>query len=197
MSLPPSSSCSSDQTNRSTAFLLPGTGYTAQAPLLYWAAEALNEAGYSVVVISWEGDPTATSDPDGYVARHIETAVEEHGTPTLIIGKSFGTLALPYAVASDIAGIWLTPVLTHDLINDALQNASSQHLAIGGTADPMWEPAGDLVTQAGCVAIPDADHSLLIPGAPWRTNFSLHEMILHQVNDHLDRLLTKKQPCEE
>ncbi len=132
------------------------------------------------------------TDSEGYVARHIETAIDEHGTPTLIIGKSFGTLALQYAVESGIAGVWLTPVLTHDLINDALQNASSQHLAIGGTADPMWEPADDLVTHAWCVSIPDADHSLLIPGAPWKTNFSLHEKILNRINDHLDRLLTEK-----
>ena len=192
MSLPPSRSCSSDQANKGTAFLLPGTGYTAQAPLLYWAAEALNDAGYSVVTIEWEGDPTTTSDPDDYVARHIESAVNKHGTPMLIIGKSFGTLALQYAVKSNIAGVWLTPVLTHPPIKDALQNASSQHLAIGGTADPMWGPVDDLVTQAWCASIPDADHSLLISGAPWRTNFFLHEKVLNRINDHLDYLLTEQ-----
>lgn len=60
--------------------------------------------------------------------------------PKAVIGKSFGSFALPHFIDRDVRAVWLTPILTDPGIVDAARSASGRHLVVGGTADPSWRP---------------------------------------------------------
>lgn len=102
-----------------TAVLLPGRGYTAQAPLLHWSGLILAEAGWNVHAVAWTD--AAADDPAAFGRRAWAdvTALLE-GVPDLVVAKSLGTFAAPLAIAAGIPGVWLTPLVHHDVVAQAL-----------------------------------------------------------------------------
>ncbi|RLQ86489.1 hypothetical protein [Mycetocola zhadangensis] len=173
--------------NSPVAVLLPGTGYTIHAPLLYWSGKLLAERGWHVQGVEWEVD--AAAGPVSFVEEAVTAAFEDApGTSRrLIVAKSFGCFALPWAQREGVAGIWLTPVLTSDDVTAALRNASSSHLAIGGNADEMWLPDAVAGTRARVVNVIDADHSLTVKN-DWRASLSAQSRVFDAVSTHLDEL---------
>lgn len=171
--------------DRALALLLPGGGYTAQAPLLYWAGVVLAEAGWSVFAAEWGAE---AREPSGSPRELVERSLDEleHSLPSppgLIVGKSLGSFALPRAVAVGTAGVWLTPILTDPDVAAALTAASSDHLAIGGTADPTWRP--DLVgdASAALVSVEHADHSLTIEDE-WEASYAAQRDVFSRIAAH-------------
>ncbi|WP_423920530.1 hypothetical protein ACPEEZ_14430 [Frigoribacterium sp. 2-23] len=187
------------QAARPVAVLLPGTGYTVQAPLLSWCGRLLAERGWHVEPVSWTipADLDQAPDPDQAVAQQrefVEHALEAAfasappASRRLVVAKSFGSWALPWAVAHDVPGVWLTPVLVEPGIRDALSRASSAHLALGGGADPLWRP--DLLTapEARVETIPEADHALALPRSGWRDSYEVQRRAFELVDAHVARL---------
>jgi hypothetical protein len=166
-------------------FLLPGVNHSAQGALLYWTGELFAEAGWKVVAFEWDHNAIATMDSSTYLQQEIAVAIVEHGVPNVIVGKSFGTKFLPHAVDSDVLGVWLTPVLNDPNVLRALRGASPSHLAIGGAADPTWQPALGLATRAKLMSIPDADHFLSVPGSGWQANYALHQKVFLRIQEHI------------
>lgn len=146
------------------AVLIPGIGYTAQAPLLWYAGEVLRRAGFEVHAISWQVPPDLSRDERGeWVREQVEAALDDR--TALLVGKSLGTLAAPLAAERDLPAIWLTPLLAHPDVDDALDRATARFLLVGGTADPAWDgPAARRLTS-DVLEIEDADHGLLVPGS--------------------------------
>lgn len=171
------------------AVLLPGAGYTVQAPLLYWCATLLAERGWHVRAVGWTVDEAARAHPLKFVERAVAEAFAAGPATTrrLVVAKSFGTFALPWARWAGIAGIWLTPVLTEEPVRQALAEATPADLAIGGDRDPFWQPATVAATGARLVTEPGADHALTLPG-DWRASMRLQERVLATIADHLDAL---------
>jgi hypothetical protein len=170
------------------ALVLPGAGYTAQAPLLYWPIRALAQAGCDVWTIDWHADidDAARRDMRGFVEAALARAEKAlPAAPRAIIAKSLGTFALPYFAGQDVNAVWLTPILTDPEVAAALALASGRHLAIGGSADPAWRP--DLVgsTSAQLVTVDDADHGLERDAAHWRESAETQLSILDRVITHL------------
>ncbi|MFD7022276.1 hypothetical protein [Promicromonospora sukumoe] len=154
--------------------VLPGSGYTAQGPLLWYPASALRAAGWTVRTFVWDGTPgwDEARDVYGQVLRDVRMP---DGGRHLVVAKSLGTFALPVAVELGLPGAWLTPVLAGDAsgpVRDALLAGSAPALIAGGTADRLWD--GDLAASSGAevLEVDDGDHSLEV--GDWRRS---HEIV--------------------
>lgn len=162
------------------AVVLPGgSGYTVDHPLLWWTCQVLAENGWRVVAVRWEIDDAARADAVGFVGRAAQQALDLAGDAdrTLVVGKSFGTLALPWASERGWPGVWLTPVLSSLEVADGLGEDHPPALLVGGSADEMWDANIARVPGVEVLEIDDADHILYTTGS-WRRSF-----------DHLGRTL--------
>ena len=169
------------------AVLLPGTGYTVKAPLLYWSATLLCRQGWRVQAVEWDADRPEGDDAQASVEREVERAGQAAGGRIdLVVAKSFGTLGLPWAIAHGVPGVWLTPVLTEAVILGALAAASSAHLAVGGGRDALWAPATHLHPEAIVHTVDGADHSLLTDD--WRGSMELHRELHEAIAEHAQRV---------
>ncbi|WP_035880096.1 hypothetical protein, partial [Cryobacterium sp. MLB-32] len=168
------------------AVLLPGVGYTVKGPLLQWCAEMLSEEGWHVQGVEWTVDATARDNPESFVADAVTEAFDAAppSSRRLIVAKSFGCFALPWARRNGIPGIWLTPVLTSADMQRGLLNASVGDMAIGGDADALWLPATIADSRANVISVPKADHSLVIPG-DWRASLAAQAAVIESITHHL------------
>jgi hypothetical protein len=168
------------------AVLLPGVKYTVDAPLLYWCATLLAERGWHVQAVDWTVDDAALSHPLAFVERAVTDAfgASPHGHRRLVVAKSFGSYALPWARREGVDGVWLTPLLTEEPLVRALRDATAADLAIGGDLDPAWQPEAVAGTSARLRSVPGAGHGLTLP-RDWRGSLELQASILAQVADHL------------
>jgi len=155
-----------DADRRPLVLVLAGTGYGQQAPLLWWTSEIALAAGCEVIAPRWQVDDAAGADPVGFVEAAVAAALGDR-LPDLVVAKSFGCFALPWAIRNEVPGVWLTPVLTHDDVATALAAATDAHDAIGGGDDTMWRPERVSGTAARLQTVDRADHSLQVPG-DWR-----------------------------
>jgi predicted alpha/beta-hydrolase family hydrolase len=166
------------------AILAPGGRYTAYMPLLYYPMRLLLTLGADVLRIEY-----AYMDREAYQAlppseqvRWLFTDVSAASRAALaqrpyqqvtLVGKSLGTLALGYLLATESAlreaqAIWLTPLLWNDLWRSQVQQARPRSLFASGTADPHYDPAHlaelQAATNGTVVLVEGANHSLEIEG---------------------------------
>src|SRR5262245_36469559 len=172
-----------------TAVLVPGSGYPPQAPLLFFAGQALLEHGWGVERRSCAPPADATSEEiNAWVRAEVEGALPADGR-TLIVGKSLGTRAAPVAAERGIPAIWLTPLFGKRLVEAYTANPAPQ-LLVGGSADHLWDgdAAWKLESQTCTVVeVPDADHAMLVPGDSVR-GVSAHVEVQKAVVAWLTRL---------
>jgi hypothetical protein len=168
--------------------LLPGGGYGQQAPLLWWSRAIAVEHGVEAVAVSWTVDAAAADDPVEFVERAVVGALDGR-TPDLVVAKSFGSYALPWAVRHGVPGMWLTPVLSEAVVAAALTEAGDDSLAVGGSADPMWLPSAVGTTRAGLHTVDGADHALEVRG-DWRRSQRLQAGVLDLVDRRIATLVT-------
>ena len=111
-------------TERGRALLMPGTGYTCDRPLLYWAGQALAQDGWRIdrMNVRNASDDLSTVIPvlDDAIDRWAagvrdEAAAAGRTTPRLLlVGKSLTTMTYPHvAAALGLPFALLTPVLRH------------------------------------------------------------------------------------
>jgi predicted alpha/beta-hydrolase family hydrolase len=149
-----------------TAVLVPGAGYPPQAPLLFFAGQALVQHGWRVEHHWW--DPPEGASPqelNAWVRAEVEGALPASDR-ALVVGKSLGTRAAPLAAERGLPAIWLTPLFGPRLVEAYAANPAPQ-LLVGGTADQLWnsEVARGLDGPTRTVVeVPDADHAMLVPG---------------------------------
>ena len=163
--------------------VLAGAGYGQQAPLLWWTDAITRQAGCTVVAPRWTVDDSAAADPVRFVEQALTTALAGR-RPDLVIAKSFGCAALPWALAEGVPGVWLTPVLTDDAVRQALAAADETHVALGGSADPVWRPELVRGTRARLQTVDQADHRLEVPG-DWRASHRLQADVLAVVEERV------------
>jgi hypothetical protein len=145
------------------AVLVPGRGYDTRGPLLAYAGEALRRLGFDVHEVSWQVPPDLPDDRTaewvaGQVAPVLDDGVD------LLVAKSLGTFAGPLAAERGLRAVWLTPVLVEPEVVDGLSRATAPCLLVGGTGDALWR--GDVARRISpyVLEVPDADHSMLVPG---------------------------------
>lgn len=165
--------------------ILPGAGYTAQAPLLFWANKALLSRGWRVLTANWADRPATLKDGRDRVLTLLDQFADT--VPDAILAKSIGSFALPWAIEKSIPGVWLTPLLTDPGVATALRQANSRHLAIGGTADPAWQIESLAGSRAVLHSVPDMNHGLERVDDPWaesaRRQLPLIEMAVEHITN--------------
>jgi hypothetical protein len=162
------------------ATVLPGSGYTAMGPLLWYARAALRDLGWTVRTLEWTAEPTWDHARGAYEEILDGADAPDEDALHIVVAKSLGTLAMPLAARLGIPGVWLTPVLTSGEAPEMRETAAEldeDHLLIGGTADPLWD--GDLVdgSEADVVEVEDADHCLEVPNDRAENLAILNEVI--------------------
>ena len=143
--------------------LLPGVRYFSQAPLLWFAREAAQARGWSVVEMD-ERAPEG-EDPFEWMRGQAERALSATSADlTVVIGKSLGSVA---AEMVDGPAVWLTPLLNRPDIAAALAAARSPALLVGSPSDPSWGE-GQLPDHPllQVLELPGLDHSLQVEGDP-------------------------------
>jgi pimeloyl-ACP methyl ester carboxylesterase len=147
-------------TVRGRVLLVPGAGYSVDNPLLYWAATALEEDGWQINAIRWD-----VSGLDGDAAAFVEATIDQLArqsplaASTVVVAKSLGTFAAPWAAVHDIPAVWLTPLLTEPTIVEAIEGTTAPTLLIGGTRDSWWRALPSR-PNVSVIEIEGADHSL-------------------------------------
>ncbi len=166
------------------AVILPGVGYHADLPLLYYPGKvALNlgmdilrlETAYSQRPAFSQGSPverTAWLDADTDAAVDAALAFRAYHQVTFI-GKSLGTRAMGHILERERIPvfsnwIWLTPILNDTRLVAQVQKHHPRSLFTIGTADRFYdqEVLNGLVesTSGKSLVIEGADHSLEITG---------------------------------
>jgi pimeloyl-ACP methyl ester carboxylesterase len=140
--------------------LLPGVRYFSQAPLLWFAREAAQAGGWSVLELS-ERAP-AEREPFEWITERAESALNAtSATQVALVGKSLGSAAAPLATQRALPAVWLTPLLIRPEVVAALGATDRPTLIIGSPADPTWS-GGELPENEALevMELDGLDHSL-------------------------------------
>lgn len=181
---------------RGLGLVLPGRAYSPSAPLLEFARLALLQHGYAVQQVWWDAAARPSGiDPDAWVREQAAAAlaVENHPPRTVIVvGKSLGTRAAAYAAELALDAIWLTPLLVEPAIVAGFRANPARQLLVGGAADEFWDgetAAGLARERCEVMEVPDADHSLCVPGDVMRSA-AIHAEVTRRVESFLSALET-------
>jgi len=148
------------------AVVLPGVRYFSQAPLLWFAREAAQARGWSVLELS-ERAP-ADEEPFEWMRERAGAALDAVSADAVaVIGKSLGSAAAPLVAERGLPAVWLTPLLVRPDVVSALSSSSAPALLVGSSADPTWsdgeQPGGGSVSV---LEFEGLDHSLQVEGDP-------------------------------
>jgi pimeloyl-ACP methyl ester carboxylesterase len=146
--------------------LLPGVRYFSQAPLLWFAREVAEAAGWSVLEVS-ERAP-AGQEPFEWILERAESALNAtSATQVTLVGKSLGSAVAPLATQRALPAVWLTPLLIRPEVLAALGATDRPTLIVGSPADPSWGN-GELPENEALevLELDDLDHSLQREGDP-------------------------------
>lgn len=167
------------------AVVLPGIAYYSQAPLLWFAREAAQAGGWSVLELT-ERTPRE-EEPFAWMRDRAARTLDAAGADTVaVIGKSLASAAAPLVAERALPAIWLTPLLNRAEVVEALGAATAPALLVGSPADPAWGhgrvPSGPEVLE-----LEDLDHSLQVEGNPLA---SLHVLraVTERIGVFLERL---------
>ena len=166
--------------------VLPGGGYGPLGPALRFPILAcLQVSDGPTFEVTYpqtrEDSPIATrlEMMNTAVSQQVHAAMEHSpAASVVVIAKSLGTRALA-AIAPTlptdrrISAVWLTPLFGVDEVRTAAMRAGLRSLIVAGTADPYHDQVGFDAVSTALVAdtllIPDADHSLEVPGNVFAT----------------------------
>jgi hypothetical protein len=158
------------------AVILPGVRYFSQAPLLWFAREAAQAAGWSVLELS-ERAP-GDREPFEWMRERAARAVDAtDAAAVVVIGKSLGSAAAPLVAERGLPAVWLTPLLVRSDVAAALASSSAPALLVGSSADPTWSdgelPGGESVSV---LEFEGLDHSLQVERDPLASLAVLREV---------------------
>lgn len=164
------------------AVMLPGAGYTNQAPLFHYATDIYLQKGYDVLNVNYRYNDEFYDDFSMEelseairfdVAKVIGQVLAESSYKDFcLIGKSFGTIALASELQRplfrDAAAIWLTPLIKRPDVFDAMQTLPNRALGFIGDEDPGYDDDrwNQIKTNPQMMLrlVPGTEHSLEIPG---------------------------------
>jgi pimeloyl-ACP methyl ester carboxylesterase len=173
-----------------TAILLPGRQAGVATPLLHWPASLLTEMGWSVLCVSWNEGRLQEAGATVEVYRCAEATLAQvrPAQPVLVVAKSLGTLALPWAVENGLPGVWLTPLLQDRAVVGSIAKAQQPTLLVGGTKDPHWQPPVEVGSGVTLLELPDANHGLQELGQ-WRRSLLRQVEVFDRLSQLAERVL--------
>jgi alpha/beta superfamily hydrolase len=137
------------------AILLPGLGYTVQAPLLHYSTGIYLNKGYDVLHINYQYTNTdyerfSTEEIDDALKQDVNTVIhhilqQKNYLNIHLVAKSFGTIALSGESGREYLQhakfIWLTPLLKEDDVFQAMLDSRQEGLCIIGDEDRHYDEA--------------------------------------------------------
>ena len=164
------------------SIILPGMGYTAHMPVLYYPAHLLMHLGADALRVEYEysnrpdflqlagAERVQWLIGDVSASCNVVLSLRRYQKITLI-GKSIGTLAMGHLLTSDTRfekaqAIWLTPVFRNERLRKQIKQCRQKSLFVIGTADPNYNPVflTEISAKGESLVIDGADHSLEIEG---------------------------------
>ncbi len=125
--------------------VLPGAGYSPQAPLLHYTTGLFNNKGFDVLHINYAfSKEEITSLNEGDLARDVQLAIdtaihEKKYSNIYIVAKSIGTKVLRclihHTMFKDAKLVWLTPLIQNDDVFHAMVNSDHKGLCVFGEKD--------------------------------------------------------------
>jgi hypothetical protein len=169
--------------SRHLAVCLPGFGYRATMPVLYYPMRHLAGLGADLLTVdyAYDLDPSFKDLSAAAVHARIQgdvgavldaaLALRDYAEITLI-GKSLGALALSLLLTRDrrlanARALWLTPMLGDGGCVERMLRCPQRGLVAIGTADPHYDAAKLARLRDGgfmVVELAGADHSIEIKG---------------------------------
>jgi len=173
------------------AVIIPGIGYGAERPLLYYTGRILKNNGYEILNVSFHDMPVDIREDDELkkLAVHLACAQTEEAladidfssySELIFAGKSLGTIASAKYVADHGLGarqIWLTPV------EKSFAFGSDNVIAFIGDSD-LWSDLGKVRRMAERLGV---DLSVITGGY----NHSLERGSIKSDLKALETVLTK------
>ncbi|MFI2706149.1 alpha/beta hydrolase, partial [Nocardioides sp. CER28] len=112
-----------------------------------------------------------------WVVDQARTAADGWAERPLLVGKSLGTRAATYAAKQRLDAVWLTPLLLDRSVVRAIRRNKARQLLICGTADTLaWDAAVARSLETELLALPDADHGLVVKDDEARTAAGLDRL---------------------
>lgn len=160
--------------------VLPGAGYTTQAPLLRFTTGIYYNKGFDVLHINYTFGRQRLSDlSEEDFTKNIQLVID-HAIKNkkyhnyYIVAKSIGTLALSYLLNQpmfkDAKVIWLTPLLQREVVYTEMVHSNHEGLCIIGDKDPCFiaERFESLTENPNliCKVVDGGNHSLELDEDP-------------------------------
>ena len=133
-----------EETNN-LVIILPGAGYTTQAPLLHYTTGLFFTKGFDVLHMNYtfsKQELTALNERNfaSDVQFAIDNAIKDKKYSNYyVVAKSIGTKALIYLLdhprLKDAKVVWLTPILQNDDVFNAMVNSNHKGLCFFGEKD--------------------------------------------------------------
>lgn len=167
---------SKDKSSKNLAIILPGAGYTSQAPLLHYSTGVFINKSYDVLQVNYHYD---NKDYDGFseigkaIKLDVKSVVDYVITNKTyenfyLIGKSLGTIAMSSELNRETfknaKAVWLTPLIHREDVLEAMVKSKNKGLCIIGDKDPCYteERYLKVVENSNITSklIPNVNHSL-------------------------------------
>ncbi|UCZ54961.1 alpha/beta hydrolase [Bacillus shivajii] len=160
------------------AIILPGAGYTAQAPLLHYSTGVFVNKSYDVLQVNYQYNSKVYED---YTIEEISQAIKldvktviddvlmnKSYENLILIGKSLGTIAMSSELNREnlkgAKAIWMTPLIQREEVLQAIINSKNKGLCIIGSEDHCYteERFANVLENRNITTklIPGVNHSL-------------------------------------
>lgn len=167
---------SKESSSKNLAIILPGMGYTSQAPLLHYSTGVFINKSFDVLHVNYQYNNKAY---DGFneISKAIKVDVKNVIDFVLtnktyenfyLIGKSVGTIAMSSELTRETfknaKAIWLTPLIQREDVLHAMVKSKNKGLCMIGDKDPCYfeERYVKVVENSNITSklIPNVNHSL-------------------------------------
>lgn len=141
---------SKENNSKNLAIILPGTGYTSQAPLIHYSTGVFINKSFDVLQVNYQYN-NKVYDGFNEISEAIKVDVKKVIDDVLtnktyedfyLIGKSVGTIAMSSELTRETfknaKAIWLTPLIQREDVFYAMVKSENKGLCIIGDKDPCY-----------------------------------------------------------
>ncbi|WP_240390755.1 alpha/beta hydrolase [Bacillus sp. Y1] len=133
---------------KNLVIVLPGAGYTTQAPLLRFTTGLFYNKGFDVLHINYTYNRQELSElHEEDFTRDVQLVIDhaiknKNYNNYYIVAKSVGTIALSnllnHTMFKEAKVVWLTPLLQKDVVFNAMVNSDHKGLCMIGDKDSCF-----------------------------------------------------------
>lgn len=184
-----------EETNH-LVIVLPGAGYSTQAPLLHFTTGLFYTKGFDVLHIDYKfsrQELSALNEEDftRVVQLVIDNAIKNKKYSNYyVVAKSIGTIALSYLLNNtmfkDAKLVWLTPLIHRVDVFNAMANSDNKGLCIIGDKDSCFivERFEKLKNNHNLIlkVVDGGNHSLELDGEPIKS-IEILKSVISDINE--------------